>query len=708
MYEFSSKYPAVISVLIVAISLAVSFLSYRKREISKFSRISLIAIRTLAFSLLLILFIEPSLLAFINSPPASYNIILIDDSRSNMLADNTGVSKLERIKSFLTSSGQPESGDKIYSFSSGLMLTPFSNIKDSLKGNGFETNLAGPLKELRTAALDDRIKSVTIVSDGNINSGDNPLQQSKLFQCPFNTVAIGDSVQKKDALIDRVNYNSKAFVKTTVKILVQLSAFRCKGENIEIKMFREGGVISTKSVPVTADEFSSDVEFDVTEQSPGIARYEASITPLKDEITNKNNYTDFLINYIDNSTKLLFISGGPGYDNSFVQNVVKRIEDYKSTCYTLKTPGSFYEGNIEGASYPDLSAIFFLDFPVSNVQNNIVTDIADMVKKFKIPLVVFAGRNTDYQKLGLFEDALPFNIMRSNSGENIANLQIVSKPENGALSGIGKDLSGLLPVYRNVSGIMQKTGTEVILMDKSSGEPIMINRNTGNFNSTAFLGYGFWKWRLDQRGSNEKALEKLITNAVSITLNKDKKQRVKLESAKDEFDYLENVVIRGSVFDENYNPTQNATLKGRLKGKISGSSREITFSASNNVYTANMGTLPPDDYTLEAEGEFNNQSMGKDLVRFFVDTTAGEFKTTKSDYQSLRLLAENTGGKFYRIDDNVKLNEILSAAGKNMKPAEEMPVKYERFNLWENRYILLAIILLLSIEWFVKKRKNIP
>jgi hypothetical protein len=707
MYEFSSKYPAVISIIIIVIAAAASYFSYRKRNLTKFSRTILVSLRSLAISLLLILFIEPSLLAFINKHPESYNIILIDDSRSNKLPLNAGT-KLEQIKEYFSSSGKLQNNDKQFVFSSGLKFLPVENSYDSLKGNGYESNISAALKELREVMLDDKVKSVTVISDGNFNAGENPLGMVKLFRCPFNTIGVGDSAQKKDILINRINFNQKAFTKTPVKITILLDAYKCKGESIELNLFREGSKISQKIIPVNSDGFSVESEFEVSEQNPGIVRYQASLNPIKDEVTSRNNSTDFLISYIDNSVKILFISGGPGYDNAIIEPILKRIEDYKVSIYTLKTPNSFYEGQIEQSIYPDLSAIFLLNFPISSVQNEFLNDIAEKIRKFNIPLIFFAGKNTDYQKLSTLDSYLPFSLTKSSSGESTANLQIVSKSENSGAPGFGKDLGNLPPVSKNVSGVIQKTGTEVLIIDKSSGEPVLINRNSKPVNSTAFIGYGFWKWKLDSRGSNEKTLEKLITGAVSITLNKEKKQRVKLEASKDEFDYMENCIISAQVFDENFNPTQNAILKGRLKGKASNINKDITFVSSNNSYNVNLGTLPADDYIIEAEAEFNNTSLGKDLTRFIVDTTNAEFKTTKSNFAALRQLSENSGGGFYKIDDNKKLNEVMASVTESDINKGEVFVKYERFNLWENKYILLAIVLILSIEWYIKKRSNIP
>jgi hypothetical protein len=118
--------------------------------------------------------------------------------------------------------------------------------------------------------------------------------------------------------------------------------------------------------------------------------------------------------------------------------------------------------------------------------------------------------------------------------------------------------------------------------------------------------------------------------------------------------------------------------------------------------------LPPDDYTLEATAEFDNITFGNDIARFLSDTTNNEYKITRSDFNSLRSIADNTGGVYSRLSDNRSLNDIISSSYRDNNEQDEAVKKYEKFNLWENRYILIAVIMLLAVEWFVKKRKNIP
>jgi len=71
----------------------------------------------------------------------------------------------------------------------------------------------------------------------------------------------------------------------------------------------------------------------------------------------------------------------------------------------------------------------------------------------------------------------------------------------------------------------------------------------------------------------------------------------------------------------------------------------------------------------------------------------------------LRELSENTGG---RIINAGAFNTIESVIRENRKTQETENMRQNRFNLWENKYVLGLIIILFSIEWVLRKRNNIP
>jgi hypothetical protein len=705
MISLTSRYPAILTALFLIISAGISIYFYRNSSLPAVKKYLLTALKTLAIFLMLVLFIEPSLLSIVSGSPDGKSLVLIDNSRSNLIADENPSASGD-IKEILNSSIFKNGDTKILAFSNSESYPFQVNNADSVSFNGFETNLSSALTKIKKESIAESYGLITVISDGVFNSGGNPLYQARLFQRPVITIGVGDTIQRKDAVLSSVYYEEKAFTGIDNTIKVYLNTYELQNENVEINLLREGSIVQTRNVSINNSPQQDEADFTIREPNPGIVRYSVKVSDKPGEVTYLNNRQDFLIEYLDNKTNILLISAGPGYDNAVIQNILKRTNNFNLTVRTVKNPNEFYEGQIDYKIFGELSAIFLLGFPISQFSTEITGTISSKAKEFYVPVIFLAQKNTDYKKLEQFGELLPFSVSRPNTGETQFIPQIVASSEN-ELEEIGNELSSTPQIFRNVSGIIQKAGSLVLMTDKSSGEPVFITTNTGKYRSSAFLGYGLWRWNLNERVSHEKTLEKFVIESVNLTLLKDKKTKFKIYPAKNIFDYTENVKLLAEVYDDEYKPVKNAKVTGRIISNGKTIVNNIIFTPAENKYEASIANLPYGDYQIEGEAEMNNNFYAKGNSRFLADTVNTEYLITKSNFGNLRELSNNTGGSFFNASSEIndiaeKINDIQKS--ENFSATETK----QRFDLWENKYVLLLIILLFSVEWVMRKRNNIP
>ncbi|MCI0449337.1 MAG: hypothetical protein L0Y79_06060 [Chlorobi bacterium] len=642
------------------------------------------------------LFIEPVIRLLVKKNTEKFNVVLIDDSRSNSLN-----SKLGEVKRIMAENNLNSSDYKIFTFSN--TLGGFSSI-DSLASDGFETNLSNSFRSLRTYYPDEKFNSITVISDGIFNSGSNPLYEARAIQAPIITVGIGDTIQRRDVVVSSVLFNNKSFTNITTKIKAQINVYELSSGTVNVKLFKEGGAIFSKDIAINPSLNNYETEFDVTETSPGKVKYRIEAEKKEGEVTFKNNNYDFYIEYIDNKVNILFISGGPSADNAFITGILKKINNYNVILKTLKNSNEFYERLPDLRILPELSVVFLHNFPIVQYSANILQEITTGIRQHNIPIIFFSGRNTDYQKLQQFDDLIPFNVSRTNSAEVLFSLQAVSTSENTLSE--NQEFNSVSQIFKNVSGITPKAGAVTLMTDKSTGEPILITRNSGKNKSTAFLGFGLWRWRLNPTFDAEKTLQKFLIETINLTLQKEKKSKFKVYPEKDIFDHKESVKIISEVYDENFVPTKNAKVTGRILGADGQKIHELSFNAEDNVYITYINQLPLSEYQIEAEAELNGSYYGKDNSKFLVDSTNAEFSMTKSDFNGLRELSNNTSGIF--IDgENSEIMALKISEIKNQNIQAETAL-IKNYNLWENKFVLILIIVLFTSEWILKKRNNIP
>jgi hypothetical protein len=181
--------------------IAISIYFYRNIDPGRF-KYFLISLKTAAIFLILTLFLEPALQAFLESKPEVTNIVLVDNSRSvsSSKTDTEGGQINEILSEYFTA------GDKyrVFTFSNSDILPRQVKDGDSIAFNGFETNLAGGIGQLRKVIQDEKINSVIVISDGVFNAGGNPLYPAKTLNCPVFSIGVGDTTQQKDAVIAEV------------------------------------------------------------------------------------------------------------------------------------------------------------------------------------------------------------------------------------------------------------------------------------------------------------------------------------------------------------------------------------------------------------------------------------------------------------------------------------------------------------------------
>lgn len=706
MFNITSRYPGLIAVVFIIISITISIYFYRNTTLSGFKKYTLIVVKSLALFLLLLLFLEPSFIALVSSSQDRTNVIMIDASRSIALPSDNNSPRSLQIKNIPFEKLFEGSNNYFFIFLNNKIQPIKSDSIDSINFEGYQTDASQSIKAVKNVLPDVSFNSFTLISDGLFNSGGNPLYSAKELQCPFITIGIGDTVQRKNLLIDRVFYNGNMFTNTDNIIKAEVRSSGYQNGSVNIDLLREGNVISSSSLNIKSNDEQDEISFTIKENNPGIVKYRIRVNQKPGEITYKNHTEDFLISFIDSKINILFISDGPGYDNSLFSNILKRISNYKVTLRTAKSPNEFYEGPVNNLDWNELSAVFILGFPSTQTSSELVNTIAAKVKDFNVPLIFFAGKNTDYKKLEAFGDLIPFSILRAGN-ESLFTPQLVSDPQD-----FYKDISNELPstpqIFINQTGIAQKPGSSVLMTDKTTGEPVLITRSSGKNNSTAFLGYGIWRWRLNPKSDYEKLVENFLLKTIDLTLLKEKKTKFKVYPDKNIFDYTENVTLTAEVYDNNNLLTGNASVKCDI---ISGGKKVLqglSFTFSDNKYHCVIEKLAPGDYTIEAEANINNELYAKDNSRFLIDTINTEYKVTKSNFDNLKELALNTGGQFFPAGSDYSALEKFLDTLNNRSMSSQKPMIQKRFDLWENKYVLILIIALFTVEWVIRKRNNLP
>ncbi len=136
-------------------------------------------------------------------------------------------------------------------------------------------------------------------------------------------------------------------------------------------------------------------------------------------------------------------------------------------------------------------------------------------------------------------------------------------------------------------------------------------------------------------------------------------------------------------------------------GKVVSSVNLIPDATVPGVYRSLADPLPSGDYEVSIRASGYNESVLKSRGQFTVlPVDSGEMSETAVNETLLNQMAEESGGKYLREEDLAELPVMLETLSHGRVVESETL-------LWQSYWWLGAIVLLLSIEWILRKRAGL-
>ena len=168
--------------------------------------------------------------------------------------------------------------------------------------------------------------------------------------------------------------------------------------------------------------------------------------------------------------------------------------------------------------------------------------------------------------------------------------------------------------------------------------------------------------------------------------------------------YSENEDIKFEAVITNYE------IKGdeKIRLKISGNKYDSSFYLSKirgKFYSGEINIPVKGDYEFTAELFSGNTSEQTLKGRFTIDENNYEFKNTRSDNTFLSMLSNDTKGYNLSNKESREIKDLFNEM--NSKSINEFKAR-SNFEFDINPYYLTILIFLLCLEWFLRKRNNLP
>lgn len=647
----------------------------------------LFALRALLAFLLAFLLLGPIVKQINNLLEKPLFVLLVDDSGSiKEGVDSLALAKIENEVISLRESLEEKGYDVKINNLEG------EEVENSFQFQGPVTDLQNALRSIANRYEGRRTDGVLLVSDGIFNAGVSPLYASYNF--PVSTLGIGDTTQRVDVSIRNVAYNKIAYQGNQFPIRVEVLSKGIANRSLAVSLVQGGKVIDRQAKSSSEDGLTV-YDFKVLANEKGIQKYDIVVESLPEEMNKRNNRSSVFVDVVEGKKKILLVASSPHPDIKAIRSVIDKNSNYE---FLLHIPGV---DELPAQTLNNEKIDLYILHQVPD-QRGKTRDLFLRIVKSETPMFIIVGKYSDLSLLAAqgaplrvegvpreYDDVTPvinpaYNnfIVSTETRSVIADYPPLSVP----FGKIQIPLGSTALLYQQVGNIT--TDKPLLTIDSRDDRKIGL-----------LLGEGIWRWRLDEYGKAEETtgFDELFSKLLQYLSTSEEKKKFSSYPIQQEFSEVEQVVFESQVYNDIFEPVFGNTIDIELSDEAGKKSRYTYVTSPGNI-RYQIGGLKEGVYRYSSSTLLDDKTERVN-GQFVVVSRQTELNNLTADFDLLRKLSSNTGGRFYTMDKlNNLTNDLLVKEATGIIRAEE---KYD--SLIQLKWIFFVLLAMISTEWFVRK-----
>ncbi len=664
-----------------------AFLLYRSSsQLQKGYRNGLFALRTVAVAVLAFLLFAPLIKRSTKIVEKPLILVAQDNSASVGIAEPRGFDKKKYADDLAAMIQKLSERYEVRTFGFG------GTVDEGLSFNFDKklTDISGFFKQAGDQFANRNIGAIVLASDGIYNRGGNPQYEALNIKTPVYSIALGDTIPRRDLLLANVNYNNIVYLDNQFEVGVDVEAYQCKGVSSVLTVSDASGVIFSKPLQVNSDEFRTTIPVKLLAKKTGIQRFTIKLNAVSNELSVQNNVQTIFVEVLDGKQKVLIVANSPHPDLSAIRQSVEVNKNYEVKVV--------FANDVKPDEVRDAGLVILHQLP------SLTNNAADLLKwSASKPVWFILGAQSNVPGWVRNQGALSI----SSSG-SIQEVTARVRPDFYAFT-LSDNTRNRIPNFAPLLapfGSYGLKGPGLVMLTQQIGRvptenPLLLFADEPQRKVGVLAGEGIWKWRLEdfQENGNHDAVEELINKTVQYLSAKDDKRKFRVYPARNSFDENERIVLNGELYNDSYELVNTPDVNIELKNK-DGGAYTFLFSRSTNAYVLDAGVLPSGEYTFAA-----NTRLGKKTYtssgQFVISQQQAEFQQTTANHQLLFDLAQQSAGKMVYPAGISTLPDLIKA-NEQVKTITYDDRRYE--DLIDLKIVFFVIMALLTLEWFGRKR----
>jgi len=568
------------------------------------------------------------------------------------------------------------------------------DLKDGLSTTyaGGQTDIATALHQLNDRFVNRNIGALVLATDGLYNQGADPQYEARNIKTNIYTIALGDTIPRRDLLISNINYNKTAFLGNDFEVELLAEAYQSAGENMRLTVTEDGRQVLTQNIPVTSAAFKKVIPVKLNADKKGIRKFTFSLVPVKNELSIQNNTETIYIDVLDARQKVLLLYDGPHPDISVIKQAIESNKNFEVKTSLVSDIATLKPADYSMAIFYQLSAGSY-------------TKLQSLLPG-KTPVWHITGTQTYLPAFNNAQNIVKINANNQEVQETFAQ-PVTTFSAFTLTDSTQRKLSNLPPLVA-VFGSYTQAGNAAVLLKQKIGNvatnyPLLAFNEDAGRKSAVLAGEGLWRWQLAEyrEFGNHHALEELLSQTVQYLTANANRQRFRVYTSKNVFDEGENVLLNAELYNDALELINTPDVKINLKSQ-SGKNYSYLFTRSGQGYQLNAGILPVGEYTYTAVTSNGKQTFTAN-GQLTVKQLDLETRQSTANHQLLRTIATQSGGRMLMPNEVDKLAALIRK-NENIKTIVYEDKRYS--DLIDIKWLFVLILLLLSAEWFLRKREG--
>ena len=743
--HFEPVWSWALTLLACVAMLAVMWLAYPRkiRHLPTGWQRILIGLRLAILVLLVLLLLRPVVVFETNDKSEAVLYVLSDSSRSMQTEDVAGGGT--RRQALLKTLLDADADLKAIAAKAEIRFRDYADVVKATDSPADTTDgsmtAIGRILELTSEEMGrSRVPAVILLGDGRqAASGSldvDPVQVARLFgrqQRAIYSVGYGSTeaaTSSLDLALEDLDLSREVFQGNVLVIRVRLKSLGAQGQKVTLRVLQENrtGKSDGESGPmepvplspeakslvtVTPSEVDQEqiVQLQIAPEQFGDIKLAVEAEPLPGEVRKTNNRVDTIIRVRRGGIRVAYFdTGRPEQkwireinDSSRIQVDYQRVLAGNLSQRTQIPDRFFQPGNYDGYIIGDVPATAFS-----------AEQMAGILKACN-------------QGAGLMMTGGHQNFGQGGYGRSplAALFPVELPPENQQLSQPQK----MMPARDSLSHYMLQIAPEQnrerweqlpplpganllvprnnslaqVLAVSDQGFPLLIGHEVGPSRVLAFAGDETWRWCTSGFAEEHNRFWRQVVIWLTRK-DTDDEQPVWITATPRDLTPGQPTELTFGIRDEQKNPITDATFDLAVtdpKGKV----HNLTARAGVGMSLADFTeTLEPGDYWARVRASRNGQALaGIAVTRFHVNARDPELDNPVADFSMLREISHASGGEFLTAE---QLVEKMDVWGRDGLPGLSL-ARQQQQSLWDNWFVLLLLVLLMTTEWALRKKRGL-